>query len=139
MAAASATFWVLKFSAAPQVPAPQTAMTNAPQSDVRVVARLLGGGQAASVAEPAAAPADSAAQYKLVGVVTDRGRNGYALIAINDQPARPYRVGAPVGDTLMLHSVAARSAALATDVLAPASVQLALPALVPAPGAEGDR
>lgn len=140
LAAASAMYWVIEFNAAtPQAPTPQAALTSAPQADPRVVARLLGGAQTASLSGPAAMPTASAARYKLVGVVAEGHRGGYALIAINDQPARPYRVGASVDDTLVLHSVAARSAALATDVQAPASVQLALPALVPAQSAAPNR
>lgn len=135
LVAASAAYWVLKFSAAaPEAHPPQAIMTHAPQADTGVVARLLGGGQAAIGAGQAAVVV-AAAQFKLVGVVAEGGRGGYALIAINDQPARPYRVGAPVSDTLVLQSVAARSAALATDVMAPTSVQLALPVLAPAQGA----
>jgi general secretion pathway protein C len=85
----------------------------------------------ANGADPSAAPAPSASQFKLLGVVTEGRQRGYALIAIDDQPAKPYRVGAPVGETLVLRSVAARSAALATDAQAPASVQLVLPELAP--------
>ena len=140
LTAASAAYWVLKWNAtAPEAPPPETALTSAPQADTRVVARLLGGGQIAIGAGQAAVPVASATQFKLVGVVDEGRRGGYALIAINDQPAKPYRVGAPVGDQLVLQSVAARSAALAADVQAPASVQLVLPALAPVQGAATDR
>lgn len=137
LVAASAAFWVLKVNAAaPEASPAQAIRTHAPQVDARVVARLLGGEQMASEAGPAAVQVAVAAQFKLVGVVAEGRRGGYALIAIDDQPARPYRVGAPVSDTLVLQSVAARSAALATDVRAPVSVQLTLPALAPAQGAD---
>ena len=133
LAAASAAYWVLELSAAaPQALTPHAPLAGAPLADTRMVARLLGGGQTASPAGQNATPAMASSQFKLVGVVTERGRDGYALIAINGQPAKPYRVGTPVGDTLVLHSVTARSAALAADVQAPASVQLDLPALAPA-------
>ena len=108
-------------------------------ADPRVVACLLGGAETARLSVPAELPTAGAARYNLVGAVTEGSQGGYALIVINDQPARPYRVGAPVDDTLVLHSVAARSAPLATDVQAPAYVQLALSALAPAQSADPNR
>ncbi len=132
LAAASLAFWVLKWQVAgPQAPVPPAPLTSTPKADARAVARLLGGGPTA-LAGPGTAPTSSASPFKLVGVVAESGRGGYALIATNNQPAKPYRVGAAVSDTLVLQSVAARSAALATDAQAPASVQLHLPELAPA-------
>ena len=133
LTAASATYWVLKWRAsAPD--APMAPLASAPQADAQALARLLGGAQVAALAGPSVLPTASASQFKLLGVVTEGRHGGYALIAINDQPAKPYRVGAAVGDQLVLQSVAARSAALASTAQAPASVQLVLPALAPAQG-----
>jgi general secretion pathway protein C len=140
LTAASAAYWVLKWSAAaPEAPTLEAPLASTPQADARVVARLLGGAQQAALAGPSVLPTASASQFKLLGVVTEGRHGGYALIAINDQPAKPYRVGAAVGDQLVLHSVAARSAALASSVQASASVQLVLPALAPAQEAPTDR
>ena len=98
--------------------------SEAPQADPLVVARLLGGGRTA------AAPVESvASRFKLMGVVADLAQGGYALIAIDGKPAKPYRVGAPLDDALVLQSVSKRSAALAPSAEAPASVTLELPKL----------
>ncbi|WP_232834357.1 type II secretion system protein N [Rhodoferax ferrireducens] len=131
LAAASAAFWVLKWTAT--VPAPTSAalLTSiAAPADPQAVARLLGGGQASVVAAPGARPDTSASRFKLTGVVADRRTGGYAVIAIDGKPAQPYRVGARVDDALVLHSVAPRSAALAASVDAPVSLTLELPPLV---------
>lgn len=133
LAAASAAYWVLKWSAS--VPPGQTVALVFPsptQSDPRAVARLLGGGQNNS---PAAQLSSAASHFKLTGVVADRQKNGYALISVDGKPAKPYRVGAPVNDALVLHSVAPRSASLATSLDAPATVTLELPTLALSQGA----
>lgn len=76
-------------------------------TDSAAVARLFGFSRAA---EAKAAPvADK--RYALVGVLA-RGRQGAALIAVDGQPAKPYRVGAEVDAGLVLRSVGARSATL---------------------------
>ncbi len=131
LAAASAAFWVLKWTAT--APAPASAAlpaSTAAAADPLAVARLLGGGQASMAAAPTAQPDTSASRFQLTGVVADRRTGGYAVIAIDGKPAQPYRVGARVDDALVLHSVAPRSAALAASVDAPISIKLELPPLV---------
>lgn len=127
LAAASATYWVLKWNtlATPTRAAAPTFVRPAP-TDPLVVARLLGGGQSAVVASVAGR---ATSRFKLTGVVADRTHSGYALISIDGQAAKPYRVGAPVNDNLVLQSVAPRSAALAAGLDAPVSVTLELPNL----------
>ena len=129
LAAGSAAYWALKWSAA--VPASQTAavlIPTPPSVDPLAVARLLGGGQ--SGATSAALPA-ATSQFKLTGVVADRAQGGYALISIDGKPARPVRVGARVNDTLLLQSVTARSAALGASLDTPVTLTLELPRLNP--------
>jgi general secretion pathway protein C len=133
MAAASAVYWVLKWSAGSPttsvLPVAHT-LLRAAQTDPQEVARLLGGGQKAVVA----ALSDSAAsRFKLVGVVASSSSRGYALISIDGKPARPYGVGAAVNDSLVVRSVAPRSAALAPSANAPPSFTLELPAPVSVP------
>jgi general secretion pathway protein C len=130
MAAASAAFWGLKW-AAPAALNSGAALVfaEAPPADPQVVARVLGGGQTA--AAPEALVENAASRFKLIGVVAERGSGGYALIAVDGQPAKPYRVGASVDDGLVLHSVAPRSAALAARMDAPVSLTLELPKLSP--------
>lgn len=131
LAAASAAFWVLKWSAAaPANPAPATALLSSrpAQTDPQVVARLLGGGQKAVVTTLAES---AASRFKLIGVVANRAKSGYALISIDGKPAKPYRVGTQVNDSLVLLSVAVRSAALAASLDGPVSFTLELPKLGP--------
>lgn len=132
MAAASATYWVLKWSAA--APPSRTAalvIPSAAQIDTQGVARLLGGGQIVV----AAAQVDStASRFKLTGVVANRAKGGYAVISIDGKPAQPYRVGVQVNDTLVLQSVAPRSAALAASLDAPVSFTLEMPSLTRSEG-----
>ncbi len=131
LAAASASYWVLKWTASS--PASQTAelvFISPTPTDPQVVARLLGGGLT-RVATVSGAPLEGAAsRFKLMGVVADRAHGGYALIAVDGKAAKSYRVGALVDDTLVLQSVAPRSAALATSAAAPVAFTLELPPLV---------
>ena len=138
LAAASGVYWALKWSATPTSGANAApAISRSAPTDPTVVARLLGGAQTA-----VATLADTAAShFKLMGVVTTGASTGYALISVDGKPARPYRVGAAINDSLVLHSLAPRSAALAPQTDAPASFTLELPALItgssskPAPSA----
>jgi general secretion pathway protein C len=66
-----------------------------------------------------------------MGVVLEGSKTGYALIAVDSKPARPYRLGAAVSEGLVLKSLVARSAALASSMEAPASVTLELPKINP--------
>lgn len=86
------------------------------------VARALGASRAA-----AASPA-LASRLQLIGVMADADGYGAALIALDGQPPKPYRVGKPVLDGLVLQSVQARSAALGERVGAAATLTLSLPA-----------
>ena len=129
LAAASASYWALKWTASPPAgPSAELIISGPTQVDPLVVTRLLGGGQTGAAA---VVPDNAASRLKLIGVVADRLGRGYALIASADQPAKPYRVGARVNDTLVLQSVAPRSAALAASLDAPVSFTLELPPLKP--------
>lgn len=127
LAAASAAYWALNLSAPASVtPSDQVFPDATAKANPQALARLLGGGEVST----APVTSDiSARRFKLTGVVANRGQGGYALIAIDDQPAKPYPVGSQVSDKLILQSVAPRSAALALDREAPVSVTLELPAL----------
>jgi len=132
LAAASATVWTLKGLASAPLPAPGHLIFTEPHpADPLAVGRLLGGGQPSATAAPAMAVDSAASHFKLTGVVAEQGQGGVALIAIDAQPAKPYRVGARVNEALVLHSVTPRSAALAASKEAPVSVTLELPKLPP--------
>ncbi len=142
LAAAAAVAWGLKLFVNPTpVPAGAQVADTTPvlQADLT---RLLGADPAlpAAAAEEAAPPPD--ARFKLLGVVaprqaaaTGRGpREGVALIAIDGQTPRAYRVGARVDGDTVLQSVHARGAELGPRG-GPARVALELPP--PAPAATG--
>lgn len=123
LAAASLTYWGLKFSApAGGSSVAPVALAPAPPPDPATLARLLGAG-------PAAAPAVAslASRFALIGVVAGASNGGAALIAIDGKPPKPFRVGAKVEEGLVLQSVAARRAVLGAAVSGPALVTLELP------------
>ncbi len=123
--AASAGYWALGAGRVGAVQALPVAAA-VPPTDSAAVARLLGFSRAAD-AKPAPV-ADR--RYTLVGVLA-QGRQGAALIAVDGQPAKPYRVGAEVDAGLVLRFVGARSATLgaASDANASQDVKIELPAL----------
>ena len=133
LAAASAVYWALKWpGAGASTNAASVLVADAAPANPQALARALGGGNVvAEVAQQPAvlAAASLAGRLALVGVVAYRNKGGAALISIDGNPARPYRVGARVDDALVLQSVAARRAVLAEQLQGPASITLELPAL----------
>jgi general secretion pathway protein C len=92
--------------------------------DPAAIARLMG----ASPAQAAAAPAvNIASRFALAGVVARPSGTGVALISVDGKPAKPYRVGAPVEEGLVLQAVEPRRALLGPSAQGPASVTLELP------------
>jgi general secretion pathway protein C len=130
LVAASAVAWAQRLVSRPE-PVPTFAVPVAESAAARGDAlRLLGREPAktASVSEPSAAAVQS--RFKLVGVVAPRDGQVFsgalALISTDDKPARPVRLGAPVGDGLVLLSVHRRGATLGPEG-AEATVRLELP------------
>jgi general secretion pathway protein C len=124
-----AGYWVLHvWGRGPVTPVAALAAPT-PQTDVAAVARSLGAvPQAQLVAAP---PVTMASRFRLLGVVSRPGQRGAALIALDDQPPRPYSVGATLEGGLVLQSVERRSVKLGPEKTGPASVELTLP---PQPG-----
>jgi general secretion pathway protein C len=131
MAAASAAYWVLKWSGANPPPREQSVASQTTPIDTGKLAQLLGATPPPVGAATQISAINAMDRYKLIGVIAQgsRGTQGSALIAIDGKPAKPYRVGDKVSDTLVLHSVTARAAALAPDLQAPVAGTLELPAL----------
>jgi general secretion pathway protein C len=130
LAAASAAYWVLNgVAVSPSSPMAALIASGPAPVDPQAVARLLGGGDAGvkSVSAVQASPS----RYTLTGVVAGRSQAGYALISVDGQPAKPFRVGSPVGDALVLQSVSARSAVLGATREALPALTLDLPPLAP--------
>jgi general secretion pathway protein C len=81
------------------------------------------------VAAAPAAPALSS-RFNLLGVVAGPGRaGGAALIAVDGKAAKPFRVGTPIDDTLVLQSVEGRRAVLAAADSGQPVLTLELPPL----------
>jgi general secretion pathway protein C len=128
--AATAVFWGLRLLiSAPAAPPHTVAAADAGVARGDLT-RLFG-------TEPVAGPAPVAqapSRFQLVGVVAPRPgsppRVGVALIAVDDKPARAYRVGAPIDERLVVQAVQGRSVSLGPRG-EPAEVQLELPPLAP--------
>ncbi len=135
LAGASIVFWALRLAAPADVPAPPTvATTPLAAIDPGAIGQLLG----APSTRVAAATPEAASRFVLSGVVADGSRQGAALIAVDDLPPRPFRVGATVGDGYVLQSVDQRTASLGTSMDGAAALTLQLPVqpmALPAPAA----
>jgi general secretion pathway protein C len=123
----SAGYWVLQaWGRTPVVPVSATAAA-LPASDTRSVAMALGVTAAPVVAGQPAAPAVVATRYTLIGVVSDRRKQGAALIAVDGQPPKPYPVGAELEGGMVLQSVNGRTVRLGPSMSKPHSLELTLP------------
>ena len=111
LVAACTAFWAMKIFAAtrpvpPTAQAPQVAAANGP------MVRLFG-----AVAVPTQAenkPPPESSRFQLVGVIappagTAQG-GGYAIVSLDNQPARTWRVGASIDGNTSLLSVSKRGA-----------------------------
>lgn len=123
LAVGSIVFWGLRLAAPPAAAAyAPLAAAPGPQADPVAVGRALGAVTDAPVAV-AAAPT----RFTLLGVVAGRSAGGTALIAVDGQPARPFRVGSAVAPGVVLQSVGPRRAYLGGDGVA--AVTLNMPVL----------
>jgi general secretion pathway protein C len=133
LAAASATVWVLKLSAPdPQGQTTALVLADGIPANPQAVALMLGGGQTngeSTRTSPVDEGGGVASRVKLLGVVAGRNANGYALMAVDGKPAKPFRVGALVDDSWVLQSVAPRSVTLATRLDGTVRTTLGLPKL----------
>ena len=109
LVAASTAFWGIKiFAATRPVPlgaqAPQAVSANGPME------RLFGAVVVPTVAAPAQHPESE--RFQLVGVIAPPGvtRGGFALVALDGQPARTWRVGATIDGNTSLLAVSKRGA-----------------------------
>jgi general secretion pathway protein C len=126
LAAGSCVYWGLRLAprAAPAPVAPPA--RQAFVADPAAIARLLGANPVTASA-PTQPAASLASRFNLLGVVASRSHTGAALIAVDDKPARPYRVGSPIDEGLVLQSVQGRKAVIAASASGPAVLTLELP------------
>ena len=124
-----AAYWAYKFVTTQAVAATTAIAQPAVVVDTKAVAKLLG-----ATDTIAAKSTNTLASVKLTlfGLATTRNGSGYALIAIEDKPAKPYRVGAQVTDDLVLKSISKVDAVLAASSTAPDGQKLELPTRKPA-------
>ncbi len=94
--------------------------TSAPTS--AQLPRALGGGVATTSLET------DAGRIQLVGVIASMSGQGSALIAMDGQPPKPYRVGQAVGEGLVLQSLSPKRAQLGATLHGPGQIELQLPA-----------
>jgi hypothetical protein len=110
LVAASTAFWAIRIFAAPlSVPVgaqtPPVASSNGPME------RLFGAVVVPTTAAPVAPPESQ--RYQLVGVIAPPAgatEGGYAVISLDAQPARTWRVGATISGNTSLLSVSKRGA-----------------------------
>jgi general secretion pathway protein C len=126
LAAASAAYWGMMFSARP-APAASAAVParSAPPVDPQAVARLLGASPLATAAAPVAS---LASRFALVGVAMQGAGKGAALVSVDGKPAKPYRVGTQIDEGIVLQSVQGRKAVLASAANGQPVLTLELPA-----------
>ncbi len=133
LVALSAGWWGLKMASGGPAASMAVALpVRSPDPvDPVAVGRLLGAQPApAEGTGPLAAPS-LASRFVLMGVVAGFPGGGAALLAVDGQPPKPYRVGSVVAEGLVLQSVRGRSAAIGPARSGPAAVTLALPPLGP--------
>lgn len=127
-AGASVVFWGLRLSAPPASGMAPVAPPAPLAPDAQALARLLGAAPAQAAAPSAAPVAPLASRFMLVGVLSGRNSGGgAALIAVDGQPAKPYRVGAVVEEGLVLQALGPRQAQLGAAADGPATVTLDMP------------
>ncbi|MDR0225607.1 MAG: general secretion pathway protein C [Burkholderiaceae bacterium] len=127
LAAGVAAFWVLRLAGGAASAAPPVGPVQSVQIDTQALARALGAvAPDVQAAAPTAAPVVS--RYALLGVLAGRDSGaGAAVIAVGNQPAKPFRVGSSVEEGVVLQSLSAREARLGPSLQGPSSVTLKLP------------
>jgi general secretion pathway protein C len=121
----SAGYWLLQlWGHGPLTPVSAIA-GNPLQADAAQVARALGAVPEVQAAAPAAPPASS--RFQLIGLVSQPGRGGAALISVDGEPPRPFAVGSVVHGEWVLQSVQRRQVRLGADRGGAAALELSLP------------
>ena len=125
LAVASIAYWGLRLLAQSPASALAPLAVSVPMPpDPAVIAGLLG-----ATAAQAPPQASLASRFALSGVVAGAPGGGAALIAVDGNPAKPFRVGGVIEDGLVLQSASARQATLGQSRDGPALVTLDMPLL----------
>jgi general secretion pathway protein C len=122
-AALSTGYWILQFpSGQAEWRASETVTDSAASTPMSAqLARALGG----AVASPVSAP--DAGRLQLLGIIAGPSGQGSALIALDGQAPKPYRVGQTVSEGLILQSLSPQRAQLGATLNGPAQRELQLP------------
>jgi general secretion pathway protein C len=124
---ASLVYWMLRWQASHSQPPRPAALSvvNRVNIDPNTLAQWMG----ATTSSPAAATPHTSAsnRFQLIGVVAGGSGQGTALIAIDGQPAKAFRVGHNVAEEWVLQSVGGRRAVLAANAQASDSISLEMP------------
>lgn len=127
--AGSLVFWGLRLFARPGAVPPQVQTVAIDQAVRGDVLRLLGA--VAPVGDTAPPPPAAAARFKLVGAVASTGAGpSWAVLSVDDQPARVVRLGAAVDGQWVLQGVTSKGVSLGPAGAA-AQLTLDLPQLPP--------
>ncbi|SFD84465.1 general secretion pathway protein C [Paracidovorax konjaci] len=124
LAGASVVYWGLKLAVRPAPLSAPVAAPAPPQPDALALARLLGAGPAAPSAPAAREPSRYALQGVLAGTASG---GGAALIAVDNQPARPFRLGATVAEGLVVQALGRRQVRLGPSATGETTVTLEVP------------
>jgi len=119
VAAAGAVYWGLQFpqgavSSVPEV----VASAPMPVTDTAQMARALG------QAQVSAAVAPESSRFQLLGVISFSSGHGSALLAVDGQPPKAWRIGQAVQDGVYLQKVGPRQAWLGTSLTGSAQWEL---------------
>lgn len=127
--AGSLVFWGLRLFARPGAVPAQVQTVAIDQAVRGDVLRLLGA--VAPVGEVAPPPPAAASRFKLVGAVASTGAGpSWAVLSVDDKPARVVRLGGLVDGEWVLQGVTSKGVSLG-PAGAPAQVTLELPQLPP--------
>ena len=115
LVAGTGVFWGLRLFAQPAQPPTRAVVVSDLTMARGDVSRLLGSAPSAPATEIAAAPAQST-RFRLTGVVAPKhsSEQGLAVISVDGEPPRVYRVGASIDEALMLREVSLRTATVSS-------------------------
>lgn len=112
----SVVFWGLRLLTRTDATAVRTVAASDLTTAQADLSRLFGAAPVAAAVETIDAPApDVSARFRLTGVVAPKhpSEQGLAVISVDGNPAKVYRVGAVIDGDLMLREVSLRTATLA--------------------------
>jgi general secretion pathway protein C len=125
-AAAGVAYWTLMFAgvSGPASSAPTAARSAGQEPSSSHVQKALGVAAVAPIAV-----VDAGSRFALSGVVAGGSGRGSALIGLDGQAPKAFKVGQTVSEGLVLHSLGTRQARLAESMQGPVTLTLDMPPL----------